>query len=195
MRSFRPPVYLLALALAGCAFAGKVGAPDPETRLEAGLAALAEHDMSTAQEHLEWVYRNHPSEPVGLQALLALTAAELDPRNPTRSLWESADLAAQLLHSPDAPTWTRPVGHTLYLVALELGAKEERMAQAQAALDAALPTLPGGVSLPAQLKAAEHERDQLRNTVDSLQQQVASTKKELEERKAELERIRKTIKG
>ena len=69
MRSFRPPVYLLALTLAGCAFAGKVGAPDPETRLEAGLAALAEQDMSTAQEHLEWVYRNHPSQPIGLQAL------------------------------------------------------------------------------------------------------------------------------
>jgi hypothetical protein len=194
MRAFRPLVLALAVTIAGCAFAGRGGSPDPEQRLQAGLAALAEQDMVRAQEHLEWVYRNHPSEPVGMHALLAMTAAELDPRNPTRSLWEGADLAAQLLHSPDAPAWTRPLGHTLYLVALELGANEERMAQAQAALDAALPTFPG-TSLPTQLKTVQAERDQLQGTVDSLQQQVTSARKELEEKKAELERIRKTIKG
>lgn len=195
MRSFRPLVLGVLVIVTGCAVAGRGGTPDPQQRLELGLAALAEQDLLTAQEHLEWVYRNHPSEPVGMHALLALTAAELDPRNPTRSLWEGADLAGQLLHSPHAPEWTKPVGHTLYLMALELGAKEERMAQAQAALDAALPTLPGGVTLPQQLKAVVEERDLLQGTVDSLQQQMASARKKLEEKEAELERIRKTIKG
>lgn len=190
----RPLPWLLAVLIAGCAIAARGGSPDPEERLRLGLEALAEQDMMTAQEHLEWVYRNHPSEPVGLHALLALIAAELDPRNPTRSLWTGADLAGQLLHSADAPAWTQPLGHTLYLVALELGANEERMAQAQKALDEALPEFPGA-SLPAQLKASQSEVDRLQGRVDSLQQQVGVTKKELEEKNAELERIRRTIKG
>jgi hypothetical protein len=184
-----------AVVLAGCALAGRGGEPDPETRLQLGLSALAEQDMVSAQEHLEWVYRNHPSEPIGTQAHLALIAAELDPRNPTRSLWNSADLAAQLLHAPDAPAWSRPLGHTLYLVALELGANEERIAQAEAALDAAgLPEL-NGQSFPAQIKTAQEERDRLQRQVDSLQLRIGQTRKELDDTKAELERIRKTVKG
>jgi hypothetical protein len=194
MRMFRLLVFS-AIVLAGCALAGRGGEPDPAMRLQLGLAALAEQDMVTAQEHLEWVYRNHPGDELGTQALLALIAAELDPRNPTRSLWTSASLADQLLHAPEAPAWTRPVGHTLYLVALELGANEERIAKAESALDAAgLPEL-NGQSFPAQLKVAEEERERLQRQVDSLQLRVGQTKKELDDTKAELERIRKTVKG
>jgi predicted nucleic acid-binding Zn-ribbon protein len=80
-------------------------------------------------------------------------------------------------------------------VALELGANEERIAQAESALDAAgLPEL-NGQSFPAQLKVAQEERERLQRQVDSLQLRVGQTKKELDDTKAELERIRKTVKG
>ncbi len=195
MTSRRVLVLVLAAGVAGCAFAGRGSGPDPETRLHLGLTALAEQDLLTAQEHLEWVVRAHPTEDVGTRALLALIAAELDPRNPTRSLWTAADLAAQLLHAPETPDWTRPIGHTLYLVALELGANEDRIARTEAALDSAgLPDF-NGLSVPAQLRAAQEERDRLQRQVDALQQQIASTRKELEEKTAELERVRKTVKG
>lgn len=196
MNTFRLPIAVLISALLGCALAGQGGTPDPQARLALGLSALAEHDAVTAREHFEAVYREHGDEPVGTQALLALIAGELDPHNPTRSLSTTAELATELLHAPDAPPWSRTLGHTLYLVALELGAKEEAIARAEtAALDAnGLPELTG-LSYPAQLQDAHDQRERLQRQVDSLTQQVGQVKKELEEKEAELERIRKTVKG
>jgi hypothetical protein len=191
--------FLLALLLAGvtgCAAFGNGAAPEPERRLELGLQALAERDYSRAQEHLEWVYRTHWQEPVGQQALLALIAAEMDPRNTTRRLWASADMSARLLGIEQSPRWMEPLGETLYLLALELGANEERIARAQAALDSAqsLPKFTGQ-SYPAQVQALRTERDSLKRRLDVLSTEREAMDKELKEKTAELERIRKTVRG
>lgn len=184
---------VLALIVAGCAAAARTAAPDPQQRLQLGLSALAAQDRDLARNHLEWVYRNHTAEPVGHQALLALIASELDPRNPSRSLWTSADLAAQLINAPGAPSWSLPLGHTLYLVAIELGANEERITRAEQALDG-VPEL-NRQSVPELLDAANTARDSLRTQVGTLQNQVTQLRKELDEKTAELERIRRTVKG
>lgn len=193
MMNPRLMIAIAALVVAGCGAVARSGAPDPNARLRLGLTALANQDRSVAREHLEWVYRNHTAEPVGHQALLALIASELDPRNPARSLWASADLAAQLIHAPGAPEWTVPLGHTLYLVAIELGANEERITRAEEALDG-VPEL-NRQSVPELLEEANRDRDSLRTQVTGLQQEVTQLRKELEEKTAELERIRKTVKG
>lgn len=190
---------LLALLLAGvtgCAALGNGVEPEPELRLELGLQALAQRDFPRAQEHLEWVYHNHWQEPVGQQALLVLIAAEMDPRNTTRRLWASADMSARLLGIERAPRWMQPIGETLYLLALELGANEERISRTQAALDSAQ-TLPKftGQSYPAQVQALRTERDSLKQRLDVLITERDSVDKELKEKTAELERIRRTVRG
>jgi hypothetical protein len=195
----RPAPLLVALVVAGvtgCATSREVSEPEPERRLAMGLAALEQRDFTRAQEHLEWVYRQHWEEPVGQQALLVLMAAEMDPRNTTRRLWASADMAARLLGIPQAATWMQPLGETLYLLALELGANEERIARTQAALDSAqsLPKFTGQ-SYPAQIQALRTERDALRRQLDAVQTERALVDKELKEKTAELERVLKTIKG
>jgi hypothetical protein len=181
----------LVLAVAGCAALGR-STPDPELRLQLGLAALAENDVAGARPHLDWVYRNYPAQAPGHQALLALIAAELDPRNPDRSLWTSADLAAQLIGAAGAPAWSRPVANTLYLVALELGASEERAAAAQQKVD--MPRF-DGPSLAAQMRELEEERDAQKRRADAQAQQIEQLEKEIREKNAEIERIRRTIRG
>src|SRR5690606_28231557 len=127
----------LSALVAGCSLIRAGGEPSPEARLEAGLAALAANDRVTADEHLRWVYERHANEPVGKRALIAMASAELDPRNPTRRLWASAERAALFLAHEDAPRWLQPVAETLCLLALELGANEERFARIEAELDSA----------------------------------------------------------
>jgi hypothetical protein len=189
---------LLVAGVTGCAAFGN-GAepePEPERRLQMGLEALAQRDYSRAQEHLDWVYRTHWREPIGQQALLVLIAAEMDPRNTTRRLWASADMSARLLGIEPAPGWMDPLAETLYLLALELGANEERIARAQAALDSAQ-TLPKftGQSYPAQVQALRTERDSLQRRLEALSTEREAMDKELKEKTAELERIRKTVRG
>ncbi|MGH7504698.1 MAG: hypothetical protein ACRELX_03570 [Longimicrobiales bacterium] len=190
---------LLALAVAGatgCAALQLGGESEPDVRLELGLDALAERDFDRAQQHLEWVYRNYWQQPVGQEALLVLVASELDPRNTTRRLWASADMAARLLGIPQAPRWMDPVGESMYLLALELGANEDRLERARAALDSAqaLPKYTGP-SIPVQMQAIRSERDSLKVQLETLQAQREQLDKELKEKTAELERIRKTVKG
>lgn len=191
----RAPLLLaLMLAVAGCVAYGTGGEPDPERTLQAGLNALAMGDYARAQEHLESVYREHWNEPIGQQALLVLAAAEMDPRNTSRRLWASADMAARLLGIEEAAPWMQPLGETLYLLSLEMGANEERIARAQAALDSAqsLPTFTGQ-SYPAQIEALQTERDNLRRRLDQVIVVRDSIDKELKDRTAELERVRRTI--
>jgi hypothetical protein len=184
----------LAMAVAGCVAYGAGGEPDPERRLQTGLSALAMQDYARAQEHLEAVYREHWNEPIGQQALLVLVAAEMDPRNTSRRLWASADMAARLVGIEEAPAWMEPIGETLYLLSLEMGANEERIARAQAALDSAqsLPTFIGQ-SYPAQIEALRTERDNLLRRLDQVIVVRDSIDKELTDRTAELERVRRTI--
>ena len=61
---------------------------------------------------------------MGQRAVLALAAASLDPRNPNRRIDMGATYAARYLNDNTKAAWTEPVGETLYLMALELGATE-----------------------------------------------------------------------
>lgn len=127
----------LVLLAGGCASLQHAPGPSPEERLEQGLAALERGDYRAAHEPLSWVYTHYADEPIGRQALLALVAAELDPRNPSRRLGVGADLAARYLRLPGAEPWTVPLVETVYLLAMELGAAEERVAVAEESEEAA----------------------------------------------------------
>ena len=187
---------LLAAGVTACSVLPFSGEPDPEERMAVALAALGAGDLARAQEHLHQIYNTHSNRPVGRQALLVLVAAELDPRNPQRRLWSAADMSAKLLSSPGGPEWTEPVAETLYLLALELGANEERIARAEAERDSAqaLPQLPGP-SFVAQMDELRAQRDSLRRRTVALEQAFSAKEKELKEKEQELERIRKTLKG
>jgi hypothetical protein len=187
---------LTVIGTASCAAMQLGGAPDAQTRLQQGIEALGRNDFAGAQDNLRSVYQDHWSEPEGREALLVLTTAEIDPRNPSRRLWASAELAASMIKLQDGPTWTKPVGETLYLLALELGAKEEQITRAEAERDAAaaLPTL-DSPSVVARIGAIRAERDSLKRKADQLEQLVAQRDKELKEKTQELERIKKIVKG
>lgn len=126
-------IRILPLALlAGCASLPAIEAPDADEHLALGLQALDRQEFPAAYTHLSWVATNHGDDDDGRQALLAMAAVELDPRNPGRRLDVGAELAARHLQLPDVATWSIPVSQTLYLLAHELGAAEERAARAEA---------------------------------------------------------------
>lgn len=203
-------------AAAGCAALGSTDrAPQPEAQLEAGLAALELGEYDRARRHLSWVYTTHWAEPAGQQALLALIAADLDPRNPDRRLGDAADLAARLIVNPDAPEWAEPLAESLYLLALQMGAHDpplDSLAADSLAADSAppmplvgdtassaaramlLPTL-DAPSFPRQLATVRTERDSLAARIGQLQEALAQRDRAIREKDAELERIRKIIKG
>ncbi|HEX6939712.1 MAG TPA: hypothetical protein VF158_09900 [Longimicrobiales bacterium] len=116
---------------AGCAALRLDREPDPAERLAEGLAALERGDYRGAYEPLSWVYTRYAGEAIGQQALLVLAAAEMDPRNPSRRLAVGAELAGRYLRMRGIAPWTEPVAETMYLLALELGAAEQRAAEAE----------------------------------------------------------------
>ena len=210
-------IFLLAglAASAGCAtLASADREPEPEAQLEAGLAALEHGEYSRARSHLGWVYSTRWDEPAGRHALLALIATDLDPRNPDRRLANAAELAARLVTQAEAPAWTSPLGESLYLIALELGAHDPPASADSLAADsipadtlalvvktappdpraALLPTL-DGPSLPARLAAFRTERDSLAARIGALESALAERERVIKEKDEELERIRKIIRG
>jgi hypothetical protein len=167
---------------------------DPATQLEEGVEALAAQEFLRARGLLEPLMREWPGEPVGQQAWLVLIAAELDARNPERRLWAAADLSGRLLSGRPAEPWVVPLAETYYLLALELGAAEQRGGTAPAAGPTAdgLPVLTRE-TVPARISRISAERDQARRQAEQLQQQLATRERELRETTQELERIRRTI--
>ena len=186
----RGSIWALALAglLTGCAaLQGALGSRGGD-RLEEALAALARGDYPSAQEGLSWVAQHDVDDDHRREALLALAALELDPRNPARRIAVGTDVAASYLSLQETDAWTIPVAQTMYLLGLELGAAEERVEKAERAAERAaarLPSLPGP-SVSARMRNVEQERDRLKARVETLE-------KELSEKNQELERIRKTI--
>jgi hypothetical protein len=205
MRALPSLTAILAAGVAGCASLG-LGVPSAEeASLEAGLAALAAGEYATAYEHLTWTARTHPDEKEGQRALLALAAAELDPRNPARRLWATVDLATQYLELPGAPAWTRPLAESMYLVATELGAAEDRAARAEAAAARAQHENRRlrfqGATVPERLRevagardAALMERNELRTQLDGMERTLVVRNDSITALNKELERIRKLIK-
>jgi hypothetical protein len=112
---------LLTIGLGGCA-AVVLGTPRPyEERLERGVTALLSADYQAAYDDLAWVAATCPATEPGDQALLALLALELDPRNAQARPEVAADLAARRL-TAGGNSWVLPVVETFYLLALDLGA-------------------------------------------------------------------------
>lgn len=196
------PLALVLASLAGCAALtsvrdlGLVVRAEPEEQLELGLAALAVQDFTAARVYLEPVYQNHWDRPVGQRALLSLVAAELDSRNPERRLGLAANLAGWYLNSPFPRDWQVPVAEAFYTLALELGASQQRLAEAQAALAQAqrrpLPE-PTRESVPDRLTRVTAERDELRQQVATLTTSLATREKELADTRQELDRVMRTI--
>jgi colicin import membrane protein len=196
---------LLALSTvmaAGCAALVRAGDNDAAAQLDEGAAAVSAQEFLRARGLLEPLFYTRPDGPIARQALLVLIAAELDNRNPDRRLWAAADMAARLLQLETLEPWAVPVAESYYLLAMELGAAEQRIAaaetaraQAQAEAAAARARLPETTreSVPARLGRITSERDQQRRRADQLEQQLAARDRELAETKQELERIKRTI--
>lgn len=195
---------LTTAVLSGCAAFAVARAPAPAVQLQQGVAALQAQQYPVARALLEPLYLERSAEAVGQRAMLALIAAELDARNPERRLWVGAEIASRLLHAPNVEPWLVPITETTYLLALELGAQDERLARAdsareqaeQRALRAEGRTLPSSPreTVPAQLRALADERDAHKRRADQLETQLAARDGELRDTKAELERIKKIIK-
>lgn len=196
---------LLALTTAGltsCAALSFSRQPDPRAQLNQGVAALEAQDYAGARALLEPLYRERWQDRVGQQAMLALIAADLDNRNPDRRLWAAAEMAARLLSIPEIEPWLIPVGESYYLLALELGAQEERLARADAARAAAEAEvaavereLPASAveSVTARINRITRERESLLRRVSQLEQEAEARTKELNDTKQELERVKQTI--
>jgi hypothetical protein len=196
------PIAAAAFLLAGCAALGLTPAFTIEQRLERGLAQLSGEEVDEGYALLHEIATAYSYDELGQRALLALAAWELDPRNPRRRLWAAADLSALYLGADGVSSWTVPVAETLYLLAQELGAVEERAARAEEQARAAeqrareaeararaaarQPPQFRGTTVPARVQAAAGERDQLAARVRELEQTVAAQRQELE-------RIRQTL--
>jgi hypothetical protein len=187
-------------AMTGCAaLAGLRDSPDPRAQLADGAAAAEAQEYLRARGLLEPLAREYASNDIGQRAMLVLIAAELDNRNPERRLWAAADMATRLLETERVEPWVVPVAESYYLLAMELGAAEERIAQAEAQARRAdaqarrTPPASTQPSVPAQLGRIRTERDQARRQADQLQQQLATRDRELRETRQELERIKRTI--
>jgi hypothetical protein len=185
------------VGLSGCAAVAAIRGDSPRDQLAAGAAAVEAQEYLRARGLLEPLFYERPGDTVGQAALLVLLAAELDNRNPERRLWAAADMAGRLLAVEPAERWFVPVAETFYLLAVELGANEERIAAAESARATAEAArrLPATTqeSVPARVGRVTAERDQARRQAEQLQQQLATRDRELRETRAELERIKRTI--
>lgn len=172
---------LLAVgALAGCASLQGSDAPDPEQRFGRAMEALERQDFRSAYEQLSLVYTGHWTQPVAERALLAMAAVELDPRNAGRRLDVGADLAARHFQLAGEPSWTTPVSQTLYLLALELGAAEERAARAEAEKERA----------EEEKQQAQRQAEQAERQAEQAERQKQQAEKEKRAARAEVQRAK-----
>jgi len=186
----------LTVVLAACATLNPFVESSAASRFDRGMRALERGDYAQATVDLGWVATHHADRSVGREALLVVAALEMDPRNPKRRLSLGADLTQSYLLNRGNEEWTLPIARTLHLLALELGAAEERVAAAEAERQRAEARLElPGPSVPERLKMIQDERDRLARRVNQLEQQLSTAEKNLAEKDKELERIRKTIKS
>jgi hypothetical protein len=209
----RIAAFLLLGALAGCALLAESGRSDPDEVFERAQEALERQDFSSAYQQLSWLYQTRWDRPVGERALLMLAAVELDPRNPGRRLQVGADLADQHDALPAAAPWNKPVGETMYLLATELSAAEDRIARlgrerdiAQEERDAAIESArreaaaaelaraqAASARARANRAATARSGDSPAPTTVALRNEVRQLRATLAEREAELARIQKTL--
>ncbi len=211
----RPPRQTITPALAG------LDLEPVETEIEKefvrGLVSLKLGDYEQAREAISHVVESCHASTIGAQALLALAAIELDPRNPDRDPATARGLAERYLSLSAKPAWTEPAIETLYLLAVDLGGgTESEPIEGKAVAEPAPGYAPTEVGLggvptgcepssdvpmvgtllapaltgePVVDRLAGLERDRVR-----LRQQVARLERQLAELERELKRIRETLK-
>lgn len=124
------PRHLLAAATLLVLGACSALQPDPPIerdaahRLDRGLAALDAGRYQEAFADLAWVYTHCPGHARGAEALVGLTALELDPRNRAGRPAIATDLLGRIIREPESPDFVRPLAESAYLMALALGAPE-----------------------------------------------------------------------
>lgn len=133
----------LPMAAAGCATLRPTPPEhDATVRLAAGLSAYDDARYADAFDDFALVARSCPGHAVGMQAIAALAALELDPRNPVGRPGVGTELLAELILDTRTPDWLRPVATTTYLLALGLGAPAARTPDATPTGPVATPAEP-----------------------------------------------------
>ncbi len=117
-------VFAVATGIGGCATLTAKRSEDQNARfrLERGLTALDSGAYTAAFDDLAWVYSQCTGREAAGQALLALAALELDPRNERARPAVGTDLLGRAITGAEAPRWARPLAETSFLTALALGA-------------------------------------------------------------------------
>ena len=136
-----PVATALPLLVAACVSGGpETAEPSAPSRppLPAGERVAVAESRPPAGDLVSAVATGHPdvgyvlalatlercgTGPLGQQALLMLAAAELDPRNPDPHLSLAHEALALALAATDESSWSRILVESLYLVALQLGAR------------------------------------------------------------------------
>lgn len=146
------PMHLLVAAMLvglGACSALRPGPPmeeDASYRLDRGLNALEAGQYRDAFDDLAWVQAQCAGHVRGAEALLAMAALELDPRNESGRPELGTDLLGQVLREPPRTRAIRPLSETTYLLALSLGAPS---ASDVAPAAAAAPGADGEAAAPA----------------------------------------------
>jgi hypothetical protein len=216
----------ITLAIGACAALGSGDSTErnAQLRLDRGLSALEAGRYGVAFDDLAWVYAHCSDQEAGMDALRALAALELDPRNSEARPDIGATLLARLIRGP-MPRPTRSLTETTFLTSVALGAPHpadiappeattgedpHRTALAPQAGEesvygcgSALPApadpdraLPRlpGPSMAELLTAAEAARDSATTRADSLGLLLEVVQEQLIATREELQRIRRTLK-
>lgn len=198
LQSIAPAMVLLTAW--GCAVGpggggSRSGGQGPSDLLSGGIRAMEEGDHRAASEWLHRLTARCESGDYGRRAMLLLATLALDPRNPDGSPDHAAWLTARALSLPEREPGEHLMAETLFLLALERGARVPEDgasgpedgdrppvaarfrdcragAPAPTVQPAALPTLPGAPTalLYSRLRS---ERDALRSRVAELEAELA----------------------
>jgi len=198
-------VFAATLPVLSCATLGVGGGEGAETRerLSRAVLALDRSDFGSATADLEWVAARCRSGERGRTALLLLTAAELDVRNPGRSPDRARRHAEAYLSLPGIPDEELPVARTLYLLAVDLGGKavaEDLLAVPDAPSDDVVRS--DAAAPPVAARFADCGKGEPRDHLPlpthagpTTARRLTALQDSLDLLQAEIERVRKLLKG
>lgn len=170
----RSPILILFVGLQGCAPFLQNDRQGPEKVLENALISLDRGDFVAAYENLSWVHEHHWGSPAGERALLAMTAVEMNPRNPGRRIEIGAELGHRFADLPSPSPWNIPVAETFRLLA-------EEMTRIQAQIDA----------LEEEKRLLERQRDETSTALRELRAEANQALARAEAAEAEVARARR----
>ena len=200
----------LTIGLAGCGGAGDGdGSPEPRAPFVRATTLLEAGRYEAASVALREVASRCESGDRGRHALLLLAALDLDPRNEAAEPDSAALMAARYLSLPDLPVEEKPLGRTLYVLALDRGGDPglrpsptpdpAGLAARFANCDepapervVSLPVLPDGPQESSLLELAD-ERDSAVGRAAALSAENEALRARVAELEAELERIRRIL--